>query len=585
MGQRSRSRVKTLVLLTFIVGLLLTSSSFSQVVSIQLDVTSPASYDFILPGMPVTVHWKITYLIPVEESYSFILFTGIDPGAPDVSHLPDPPIIIHAVSGHNITSAPIEGTNTWNTSGLPDGDYRIWGGYNDVITSSNIHLLADFGHVSGLVHIINKPPTPVLSTWTPDVSSGQTYTLDWNYMVCTESYELQESESYSMNSPHTYTLNDAGTLSKQLSHVNSGSTVKKYYYRVRAVNGTYGKQGDWSNILTVNVSASPAFIVVDGNKDSFYGTLTGPSDGYLQLRSYAYNDNGRPSSDADLSAKIWTAWDEQWFYLYEEVRDDVLSASSPNVWEEDCLELKVDPQPTSAANSIWETRFTALGAGAGVSASDELGSVQDSQKQWARKTVSGGYVLELAVQWSAIKSGSETITPSAGMIFGAAINQHDNDGAGRREASVQWAAVLADAAWNTPADLGTVKLLSGHKLEFKARSNITGVINPVPYDGRDYTPSGIEAGRSVLEGFALEQNYPNPFNPETTVVFSLKSSGKVRLSVVDETGREVAVLTEGYRSTGRHEAVFSGKDLTSGIYFCRLETADGVFTRKMTLMK
>ncbi|MGE5806603.1 MAG: hypothetical protein ACM34M_12490, partial [Ignavibacteria bacterium] len=54
-------------------------------------------------------------------------------------------------------------------------------------------------------------------------------------------------------------------------------------------------------------------ITVDGNKDDFYNTLTGPDDGYLQIRSYAWNDNGVPTNDSDLSAKVWAAWDEQWF--------------------------------------------------------------------------------------------------------------------------------------------------------------------------------------------------------------------------------------------------------------------------------
>ncbi len=105
-------------------------------------------------------------------------------------------------------------------------------------------------------------------------------------------------------------------------------------------------------------------IVIDGFKDSFYTTLTGPNDGYLQIRSYAHNENGAPVNDADLSAKIWTAWDEEWFYLYEEVMDDTLSGNDPQVWAEDVIELMFDPQPTdSVTNSVWYTRLTALGTG------------------------------------------------------------------------------------------------------------------------------------------------------------------------------------------------------------------------------
>jgi hypothetical protein len=109
-------------------------------------------------------------------------------------------------------------------------------------------------------------------------------------------------------------------------------------------------------------------IIVDGEKDAFYNALTGPGNGYLQIRSFAFNENGKPVDDADLSAKIWTAWDNEWFYLYEEVMDDTLSGNAADVWNDDCLELKIDPQPTdSMANSVWDTRLTALGmASAGV---------------------------------------------------------------------------------------------------------------------------------------------------------------------------------------------------------------------------
>jgi len=47
--------------------------------------------------------------------------------------------------------------------------------------------------------------------------------------------------------------------------------------------------------------ASAWAIAVDGEKDEFYDGLTGPDDGYLQLKSFAFNNNGIPNGDADLS--------------------------------------------------------------------------------------------------------------------------------------------------------------------------------------------------------------------------------------------------------------------------------------------
>ena len=95
----------------------------------------------------------------------------------------------------------------------------------------------------------------------------------------------------------------------------------------------------------------------------------------------------------------------------------------------------------------------------------------------------------------------------------------------------------------------------------------------------------VRAPKPVPADFGLQQNYPNPFNPATAVRYSLERASRVRLSVYDRAGREVAVLAEGIQAAGEHTAVFSGANLASGVYFCRLETGEGVVTRKMVLQK
>jgi len=339
----------------------------------------------------------------------------------------------------------------------------------------------------------------------------------------------------------------------------------------------------------VPYDGTPWYMRIDCRKDPFYTQLTGPDDGYLQLRSYAWNDNGIPASDKDLSAKVWTAWDADWFYLYEEVKDDTLSGNATNVWEEDALELKVDPQATdSLHNSIFGVELTALGkATKNVVAADSLTGVADSLKQWSRAKITGGYALELAIKWSAIKAGTptETITPASGNVFGMAINQHDNDAHARRQASVQWAAVLRDAVWNTPKYLGTVKFLEDHQLQFIPTNNMTGVTNEIPYDGSDYTRSGVEERSVTPKAFALEQNYPNPFNPTTTISYSVPKASDVRLTVYDMMGREVTVLAEGRKAPGVYSVEFNGKNFASGVYFYKLKAGSTVLKQKMVMLK
>ncbi len=98
--------------------------------------------------------------------------------------------------------------------------------------------------------------------------------------------------------------------------------------------------------------------------------------------------------------------------------------------------------------------------------------------------------------------------------------------------------------------------------------------------------TAVAQRRSALPTqFALSQNYPNPFNPSTTISYTLKGNGKVRLSVYDTIGREVAILVDGVQSAGRHEVAFTGADLPSGVYFYRLQTANEVITKKMALVR
>ncbi|MBK8981572.1 MAG: SBBP repeat-containing protein [Ignavibacteria bacterium] len=68
--------------------------------------------------------------------------------------------------------------------------------------------------------------------------------------------------------------------------------------------------------------------------------------------------------------------------------------------------------------------------------------------------------------------------------------------------------------------------------------------------------------------------FPNPFNPNTTINYELNSSGNVNISVYDITGKIISEIVNQEQGPGKYEVVFSsiaeGKNLNSGIYFCRL---------------
>ena len=86
-------------------------------------------------------------------------------------------------------------------------------------------------------------------------------------------------------------------------------------------------------------------------------------------------------------------------------------------------------------------------------------------------------------------------------------------------------------------------------------------------DGADLKNS---AGTEPV-AFSLSQNYPNPFNPSTTIRFTLPHSAVVSLRIYDILGREVSLLlNRAFMSPGVHETTFDASELSSGMYFYRL---------------
>lgn len=87
------------------------------------------------------------------------------------------------------------------------------------------------------------------------------------------------------------------------------------------------------------------------------------------------------------------------------------------------------------------------------------------------------------------------------------------------------------------------------------------------------------------DAFELSQNYPNPFNPSTKIEVSIPIQSQVNLTIYDMLGRVVATLANEEMRAGKHLLEWNAGGLASGVYIYRLITSEGVFTKKMTLIK
>lgn len=80
-------------------------------------------------------------------------------------------------------------------------------------------------------------------------------------------------------------------------------------------------------------------------------------------------------------------------------------------------------------------------------------------------------------------------------------------------------------------------------------------------------------------------NFPNPFNPTTEIFFKVEEDGNVKLTLYNTLGQKIQVLVDNYFTKGLHHITFTANNLSSGIYFCTLETNNKIQTIKMIYSK
>ncbi len=100
------------------------------------------------------------------------------------------------------------------------------------------------------------------------------------------------------------------------------------------------------------------------------------------------------------------------------------------------------------------------------------------------------------------------------------------------------------------------------------------------------TPTSVDAGSSnLIKDYVLYQNYPNPFNPLTNISFNLPQQSFVSLKVFDLFGREVATLVFQEMSAGNYQRRWNAANMSSGIYFYRLQAGSFTKTKKLILLR
>ena len=90
---------------------------------------------------------------------------------------------------------------------------------------------------------------------------------------------------------------------------------------------------------------------------------------------------------------------------------------------------------------------------------------------------------------------------------------------------------------------------------------------------------------SMPEYLSLLQNYPNPFNPVTNIIFKVPFTANVNITIYNFLGQKINTLLNELKTKGTYRIQFDGSNITSGIYFYRMQIDGNSIVKKMLLLK
>ncbi|MFQ5906313.1 MAG: T9SS type A sorting domain-containing protein [bacterium] len=216
----------------------------------------------------------------------------------------------------------------------------------------------------------------------------------------------------------------------------------------------------------------------------------------------------------------------------------------------------------SSGNVLWDTTY-------GSSSFDVGYSVQ--------QTSDGGYVI----------AGRRESLGAGGDVY---LIKTDSSG------DVLWERTFGgssdDVGYSVQQTLDGGYVIAGHTESFGAGG---GDIYLIKTDENGVVGLEEKTSRFNVEGSRIEllQNQPNPLHTSTEIHFSLGVVGSVTLEIYNASGRLVRRLVDNETPSNFEfpNSIFwdgrdqTGREVVSGVYFCRLEAGDSGDTKKMILVR
>jgi hypothetical protein len=355
-------------------------------------------------------------------------------------------------------------------------------------------------------------------------------------------------------------------------------------------NGSWNNAANWGyavlsdrvvdTVLEISKLPASTTITVDGILDPIYRQSNIVTMNLFRVGDPPVADPAGVNTDPMFGGfvTVYPLYDATNFYLFCDVVDPVVMTTPPSGGgcNTDAIELYFDGTNNHATETSLipnvQRQFTLghylmgseaqnIGTSFGQLGADTAGveykfTDHDARGNDGVLTEEGpGYNLEVKIPLANLG-----IDPALGTEIGFELQLDNADAIGPRTSMQKWWS-SSNGSWNNAANWGYARL---------GPAIVTGVAS---HSGQ------------VARSFGLAQNYPNPFNPSTEISFTLAKSEKVKLSVYNLLGKEVAVLVNGMRNAGSQTVTFDAKNLSSGVYFYKLEAGSTVLAKKMMLLK
>ncbi len=96
---------------------------------------------------------------------------------------------------------------------------------------------------------------------------------------------------------------------------------------------------------------------------------------------------------------------------------------------------------------------------------------------------------------------------------------------------------------------------------------------------------GTDSERNMARLYILSQNFPNPFNNQTAINYHIPQADFVTVEIYNVLGERISVLVNEFKQAGNYQVQWNASDISTGIYFYKLNAGKYLLIRKCLLLK